>query len=464
MNDTDFKRSLREKAEKYELDAPEDLWAGIERKVKGRIFIRRFARAGAAAAVAALLVGLGIGLTRENLDTESIIAEVPVSESLGTQASNDALTTQAEPVPESGPAAETPSAPAKAVYGQVKPAGRASGKQTKAASGPGTIKVTEATSGTDTASEPDTEATEENQELETSVESGQMNKTQPVQEPDKSVTGKAPARPEKSQLTDNEYYKDAFREDDARRRHRSGGLSVRLLAANSSSVSLGMGRMDADAGFYDAPANALQPMNGISNDTSEEEGLIYSSDRIGDILIANLNEPVLNDEKHHRPLTFGVRVAFPLTDRLAVESGLNYSLLRSESSYGGSRASEEKRQSLHYLGIPLNLNYTLIHYRRLNFIVSAGVMAEKCVYGKTVTDYTMNGYKTRESKNLSVKGLQWSTGVSASLQYNFAKNLGLFVEPGLRYRYDNGKGGEVKSAYTDAPMDFSLAVGARINL
>lgn len=456
MNDTNFKRSLREKAEKYELDAPEDLWAGIERKVKGRIFIRRFARAGAAAAVAALLVGLGIGLTRENLDTESIIAEVPVSESLGTQASNDALTAQAEPVSESGPAAESPSAPVKAMYRQMKPAGRNVRRQAEAGTG--------TTSLTDTLSEPDTEATEENQELETSVESGQMNKTQPAQEPEKSVTGKAPARPEKSQLTDNEYYKDAFREDDARRRHRSGGLSVRLLAANSSSVSLGMGRMDADAGFYDAPANALQPMNGISNDTSEGEGLIYSSDRIGDILIANLNEPVLNDEKHHRPLTFGVRVAYPLTDRLAVESGLNYSLLRSESSYGGSRASEEKRQSLHYLGIPLNLNYTLIHYRRLNFIVSAGVMAEKCVYGKTVTDYTMNGYKTSESKSLSVKGLQWSTGVSASLQYNFAKNLGLFVEPGLRYRYDNGKGGEVKSAYTDDPMDFSLAVGARINL
>ena len=445
MNDTNLKQSLREKAEKYGMDAPEGLWEDIERKVKGRIFIRRFARISAAAAAAALLVGLGIGLMHERPEVEPAIAEVPVSETVGAQTSGDSglLLAEAEANPE-------PARPARTVKSS------------------GLLQIAE-----DPVSIPATAEESESEEIaENETENGtdgraDINGTDGTSDTKETAAknnqeSKPSARPGRSQLADNEYYRDAFREESQRRRHSAEGLTVRLLAANSSGVSLGMGRMDAD--FAAASANALRPANCLSADPSDDENIIYSADRIGDILIANLNEPTANETHHHQPVTFGVRVAYPLTDRLAVESGLNYSLLRSDFNYGGTLAYEEKKQTLHYLGIPLSLNYTLLHFRRLDFIVSAGVMGEKCVYGKVRTDYVMDGRKKGEGKTLSVKGLQWSSGVSASLQYSFARNFGLFLEPGLWYRFENGKGGEVRSSYTENPLNFSLSFGARVNL
>ena len=471
MNDTNFKQSLREKAEKYEMDAPEGLWEGIERSVKGRIFVRRFAKIGAVAAAAALLVGIGIGLMREKPDTEPLLAEVPATENVEKQASGDAdLLALAEVENAGETVAGTKAGQKQNTYTETNKVGEKD--QTAVMEYVETadeqVQETEQERDSDVVGKTsDEQGREDVAASKTSTEQGRetvaAGKASGEQGKETAGKVKTPAEPERGQLTDNEYYRDAFREDDARRRHRAEGLSVRLLAANSSSVSLNMGRM-MDAADYAAPNSALQPANGISSDTSSDGSLIYSADKIGDILIANLNEAVLIDQKHHQPLTFGVRVAYPLTDRLAIESGLNYSLLRSDFTYGGNKAYEEKRQALHYLGIPLSLNYTLIRFRRLDFIVSAGAMAEKCVYGKVTTDYVLDNNKTTDHNTVSVKGLQWSSGVSASLQYNFAKHFGLFIEPGLQYRFGNSENSSVRSSYTEEPLNFSLAAGMRIGL
>ncbi len=432
MNDTNFKQSLREKAEKYEMDAPEGLWEGIERKVKGRTFIHRLEVISAAAAAAVvLLAGLGAFLTRQTPEVDPVLAEVPVSESVGTQ-------TAAESVTEPLPAEE-----------YVKPAGV--GRKQVA----GGLRLAQVDGTVECENVQD-----DGQEQSLTTESGQAEEENKAVGTEKE-TGNRSIQPERSRIVDDEYYRDAFREEDAVRRHRAGRLSLKLLAANSSGISLNMGRM-MDAAPVVA---ALKPSNGgIANEAGDENGNVYSSDRIGDILIANLNSTTSSEYHHHQPLTFGVRVAYPLAGRLAVESGLNYSLLRSDFNYGGTKAYEEKRQTLHYLGIPLSLNYTLIRYRRLDFIVSAGGMVEKCVYGKVVTDYVWDSQKNTERNDLSVKGLQWSAGASASLQYNFARNFGIFVEPGLWYRFENPESGEVRSSYTEDPLNFSLAAGLRINL
>ena len=432
MSDTNFKQSLREKAEKYEMDAPEGLWEGIERRVKGRTFIHRLEVISAAAAAVVLLAGLGAFLTRQTPELDPVLAEVPVSESVGTQ------TVSAESVTEPLPTEE-----------YVKPAGvghkQAAGGR-RLAQANGTVECENVQNG--------------DQEQSLTTESGQVEEQNNAVGTEKETENRS-IQPERSRIVDDEYYRDAFREEDAVRRHRAGRLSLKLLAANSSGISLNMGRMMDDAPMV----AALKPSNGgIANEAGDENGNVYSSDRIGDILIANLNSTTSSESHHHQPLTFGVRVAYPLAGRLAVESGLNYSLLRSDFNYGGTKAYEEKRQTLHYLGIPLSLNYTLVRYRRLDFIVSAGGMVEKCVYGKVVTDYVWDSQKNTDRNDLSVKGLQWSAGASASLQYNFARNFGIFVEPGLWYRFENPESGEVRSSYTENPLNFSLAAGLRVNL
>ncbi len=447
MDEWNLKRSLREKAENYGLDAPEGLWEDIERKVKGRIFIRRFAGIGAAAAaVAVLLAGLGIGLSRMNQEPDSLIAEVPVSSSLPAREEGHLSAMTAEATP-----------------------GISSGEESLRRHSRNTFRTgAEGRSVPDDNTAPTLSSAQDGADVsETCVKEESLPETSVEKElvseesSGKSVAGKEAVRPapqpENARLEDSEYYRDAFREDNQRRAHRSEGLSLRLLTANSAGVSLTGD--DGSRVFADAPTSDFS-----SSDAAANGDITYSGDKTEDILIANLNDKVSNDIHHHQPLTFAVRAAYPLTDRLSVESGLDYTLLRSEFNYGGTKAYEQTTQTLHYLGIPLNLNYRALRYRRLDVGVSVGVTGEKCVYGKAVKDFVMGSHKEQTTNTLSVKGLQWSSGASLSLQYNLARNFGLFMEPGLRYRFGTGRNAEVKSSYTEDPLRFSIAVGAKIIL
>ncbi len=464
MDDRNLKRSLREMADNYGMDAPEGLWEDIERKVRGRMFIRRFVRIGAAAAAAlVLLAGLGVGLSRQSHEDDSLLAEVPVSSVQPAQedAHFSAMTADATP---GGSSSEGASLRRSA--GNSSPV-EAEGRRAQKENTARTLSSAKDRAGEGEIGSEEELAAETGSDEELAPEETGKEELAPEAGREKSVERKdaagAAPQPENARLEDNDYYRDAFREDDLRRRHRAGGLSLRLLTANSAGVSLSGGGMGNDA-FADAAPKDLVPSAGENPGSSANGDIAYSGDKTEDILIANLNDKVTSDVHHQQPLTFAVRAAYPLTGRLSVESGLDYTLLRSSFNYGGSKAYEQTDQTLHYLGIPLNLNYIALSFRRLDIGVSVGVMAEKCVYGKAVTDFVMGSHKERTTHTLSVKGLQWSSGVSLSLQYNLARRVGLFMEPGLRYRYGTDRNTEVRSSYTQEPLRFSVAVGARVNI
>ena len=92
-----------------------------------------------------------------------------------------------------------------------------------------------------------------------------------------------------------------------------------------------------------------------------------------------------------------------------------------------------------------------------------GGMVEKSVSGKTVTTETVGGVKQGDSvkKSLNVKPLMLSLNASAGLQANLTRNLGVYVEPGLSYHFDDGSG--VSTIYKDRPLDFAVTIGARFS-
>jgi len=90
---------------------------------------------------------------------------------------------------------------------------------------------------------------------------------------------------------------------------------------------------------------------------SIEKGKTISS--VGD----NLEQITIN---HKSPISFGISISKILSDNLSLESGLNYTLLRSESK-DLSGATIDK-QNIHFLGIPLKLNWTFINKKTLMFI------------------------------------------------------------------------------------------------
>lgn len=155
---------------------------------------------------------------------------------------------------------------------------------------------------------------------------------------------------------------------------------------------------------------------------------------------------------HDMPISIGLTASYSLTPRLALASGLVYTLATSSFQHGASMPKEE--QTLHYVGIPLNLSYTIWGNNWLRTYVMAGAQADMNVKATLKAD----GHKS----NIDNDRAQFSVTGGAGVQLNVAQQLGVYVEPGVRYYFDNGSA--VQTIFKEHPTNFSLQVGLRWNI
>ncbi len=177
------------------------------------------------------------------------------------------------------------------------------------------------------------------------------------------------------------------------------------------------------------------------------------------------NQPEVETKYSHKlPVKFGVSFRYGFNKRLGIESGLTYTLLNSTftTAAGTANGNTTGKQTLHYIGIPLNVTYNIIGSKLFNVYASAGGAMEKAVGGYFETTGHVDGKRSETNRNsLKPKELQWSLNASAGAQVNVMNQLGLFVEPGISYRIPSGS--HVRSIYTDKKLDFSIGFGIRFN-
>lgn len=168
-------------------------------------------------------------------------------------------------------------------------------------------------------------------------------------------------------------------------------------------------------------------------------------------------EPLQRDcketTKHNMPVSFGATVSYALNDRLALTSGLVYTLATSSFEHGMSSSASKDEQTLHYVGIPLTASYTIWSNSWLTTYVNAGGQADFNVSAKVETE----GHTTDIDKDRA----QLSVGAAAGVQLNVIKQMGVYVEPGMRYYFDNGS--NVQTVFKEHPCNFSLQMGLRWN-
>lgn len=157
--------------------------------------------------------------------------------------------------------------------------------------------------------------------------------------------------------------------------------------------------------------------------------------------------PELLSADHKQPVSVGFTVRKALPRHFSLETGLVYTYLASDLLYAG--ATGEVRQKLHYLGIPLRANWSFIDRKDFNLYVSAGGMMEKCIYGKIGTE------------NVAINPLQWSVMASVGAQYNLSRRVGIYVEPGVSYYFDDGS--DICTIRKDNPFNFTLQAGLRLS-
>lgn len=166
---------------------------------------------------------------------------------------------------------------------------------------------------------------------------------------------------------------------------------------------------------------------------------------------------------HHLPIRIGLSVAYALTDRLSISSGLTYTRLSSDIKDTSRESKYIGEQRLHYVGIPVNVSYKVASFRWLGLYGTAGVLAEKCVSGTTDEGYVENNtMKYTNTQDISSKPLQMSVNAGVGIQFDFIDNVGIYAEPGLSYYFDDGSA--LQTIYKEKPLNFNLNVGVRFRL
>ena len=167
--------------------------------------------------------------------------------------------------------------------------------------------------------------------------------------------------------------------------------------------------------------------------------------------------------EHHLPIRIGLSVAYALTDRMSISSGLTYTRLSSDIKDASRESKYIGEQRLHYVGIPVNVSYKVASFRWLGLYGTAGVLAEKCVSGTTDEGYVENNtMKYTNTQDISSKPLQMSVNAGVGIQFDLIDNVGIYAEPGLSYYFDDGSA--LQTIYKEKPLNFNLNVGVRFRL
>ena len=230
------------------------------------------------------------------------------------------------------------------------------------------------------------------------------------------------------------------------------GWSMQLYAENLT-PSLGGVNSDASGGYNDFSYGTMaEPMPGVIPDPAA--GGIYGEE----YLLASYKAIQRNQQgnaKHHAPVSVGLQVAFGIAPRLSLSTGMVYTRTSSDFYPYAPSSSYNVHQVLHYVGIPVGLNYEFWQSGGFHAYVMAGAEADYNVKNDTDEDGT-------KKENAKRDRVQFSGKASLGAQYDITPKVGLYIEPGAKYYFDNGS--HVENTFKDKKLNFNLQFGLRFNL
>ncbi len=230
------------------------------------------------------------------------------------------------------------------------------------------------------------------------------------------------------------------------------GWSMQLYAENLT-PSLGGVNSDASGSYRDYSHGTMaEPMPGVI--PAPTAGGIYGEEYLLASCKAIQRKQQVN-AKHHAPVSVGLQVAFGIAPRLSLSTGLVYTRTSSDFYPYAPGSSYNVHQVLHYVGIPVGLNYEFWQSGGFHAYVMAGAEADYNVKNDTEEE----GIKKENAKRDRV---QFSGKASLGAQYDITPKVGLYIEPGAKYYFDNGS--HVENTFKDKKLNFNLQFGLRFNL
>ena len=231
------------------------------------------------------------------------------------------------------------------------------------------------------------------------------------------------------------------------------GVSMKLYAEN---FGAGMGNVNSGSNIvnrYSDSGVMADPMPGVYPDPS-----VGGSNDVDYLMAAAykaLQKSPQGKAKHHAPVSVGMQIALGVAPRLSLSTGVVYTRTSSDFYPYAPNNDYNVHQVLHYVGIPVGLNYELWRSGGFHAYVMAGAEAAYNVKNDTDED----GTRKQDAKRDKV---QFSGKASLGAQYDISPSVGLYIEPGAKYYFDNGS--DVENTFKDKKLNFNLQFGLRFNL
>ena len=146
-------------------------------------------------------------------------------------------------------------------------------------------------------------------------------------------------------------------------------------------------------------------------------GLVTKSSNVASNSFLNNSKGVIMQKEyvHDLPLSFGLNARYWLSDRLSVESGLEYSYLHSRL--------DDIHTVMHFAGIPLRVDYSLFNAGPVEFYAGVGGKVEKCLKA------SLGGMRVKE------RNLQWSGSFNVGARSRLSKNAWIYFQPDISYYF-----------------------------
>ena len=172
------------------------------------------------------------------------------------------------------------------------------------------------------------------------------------------------------------------------------------------------------------------------------------------------NRETTTESNHRRLPRISVMVNYEFVPRWSVGTGITYSVLRSDYTALSGTTETRTERYLHYLGIPLNIQYRAWEWRGFSLYLSGGPMVETAVGARVETRSFVSGKPASEQwETLSCRDWFWSLNAGAGLQFKIARETALYLQPGLSWHIPGGH--HIESSYTARSLSFEMDFGVR---
>ena len=177
---------------------------------------------------------------------------------------------------------------------------------------------------------------------------------------------------------------------------------------------------------------------------------------------ANVGNDKLQEEREYaQPITVGITASFEINRRWSVITGLEYSRLSSRARSGIDTVAVSNRQVIHYLGVPVGASYSLWNRKNISIAASAYGRLDIPVASSNVIEHHNGSFITYTQALPMRVPLQWSLGAGLCFQYTLGGSISVYAEPQLQYHFNPG--GNVRTTWTERPLDFAVPIGIRFN-